>query len=147
MNLKQIFSELTFWWIFPLIRHGFKRPLTNVDVHVNIKLKEDEEPAVIVGNFSKEWEKEACASNPSLFKVVYRLCKRHFCLSGILFLMHVCTSFATPYIVYYLLQSIEEGRTDYVPIVCAIGLFAAYNLKSIFLAHANAQTVVMEYKV
>lgn len=63
-------SRLTFWYILPLLKLGYKRPLQPADVPPLPKADDPEPPTC---RFQLEWAKERVKSKPSLLRALFRV--------------------------------------------------------------------------
>jgi ATP-binding cassette, subfamily C (CFTR/MRP), member 1 len=64
-----VFSVLTFSWMTPLMKYGYKQYLTEEDLW---NLRKRDTTQATYDSFQKEWEKELAKKNPSLWFALFR---------------------------------------------------------------------------
>jgi hypothetical protein len=106
LSTTNFISYLSFWWVGPLLRLGWKRPLQLDDIW---DLCPEESSEVASNALLREWEKESKRENPSIFRASWRVYGHLFIGSGIImFLWFGVVIFQ----IYYLVTAVPSSGED-----------------------------------
>lgn len=131
-----VFSILTFSWMTPLMRDGYKKFLTEDDLW---NLAKRDTTKSTGGAFQKAWDRELKNKNgPSLWTAMFRAFSGPFFRGGIYKAVSDTLSFVQPQLLKLLINFVESYRTDAPqPIIrgaaIALGMFAVSAGQSIAL--------------
>ncbi|KAG2178766.1 hypothetical protein INT43_001612 [Umbelopsis isabellina] len=130
-----IFSRLTFSWLTPLMKLGYKQPLLMDDLW---NLKPEDQAAVIAERFEQNWEKEMKKKNPSLLRVLVATLGGPFIFAGVLKAVQDVLQFTQPLLLRELMgwvnsYSSGEPMPAYRGTFIAIGMFFTAISQTMFL--------------
>lgn len=130
-----IFSRLTFSWMTPLMKLGYKQPLLMDDLW---NLKPEDQSAVIAERFEQNWEKEMKKTNPSLLRVLVATLGGPFIFAGVLKAVQDVLQFTQPLLLRELMvwvnsYSSGEPMPAYRGTLIAVGMFLTAISQTMFL--------------
>eukprot|EP01071_Lankesteria_metandrocarpae_P003569 Lankesteria_metandrocarpae@DN3045_c0_g1_i1.p1 len=105
-NEVSIFSRLTFNWVTPIIRWGYRNIIEAKHLY---KLPKEQSSTVLMRKFNTEWGEEMKKPHGkrSLLKAIWRMVWRTFACGGMLKLVHDCLLFLDPLALRTLLKLME----------------------------------------
>ncbi|KAM7505799.1 hypothetical protein LguiB_004703 [Lonicera macranthoides] len=115
-----IFSRISFGWINPLMRLGYKRPLTEKDVW---KLDTWERTDTLNNKFQRCWAEESCRPRPWLLRALHRSLGGRFWWGGFWKIGNDLSQFVGPLILSQLLQSMQRGDPPSIGYIYAFSIF------------------------
>ncbi|KAI7871902.1 multi drug resistance-associated protein MRP [Spinellus fusiger] len=104
-----IFGRLTFHWMTPLMRLGYKKPLVTEDLW---ELKEEDQSAVIGEKFRIQWELEMKKKNPSLLRAIVVSLGGPFFVAAFFKLLQDVLQFTQPILLRSLMVWVSSHATD-----------------------------------
>ncbi|KAJ3222253.1 Multidrug resistance-associated protein 1 [Clydaea vesicula] len=122
-----IFQKITYSYIFPLFRIGYKNSLTNENLY---PIPHSLSTSVSLDNFEKIWSEELKLKTdtytPSLTKVILRLVRKDLIKAGIFFFFFSLASFVNPFLLSQLLLYISNSQNPLIETTLAQGLVWAF---------------------
>ncbi|KAI9475895.1 MAG: multi drug resistance-associated protein MRP [Benjaminiella poitrasii] len=130
-----IFSRLTFSWMTPLMRLGYKKPLTMDDLW---NLKTDDQSAIVGYKFQQNWEKESQKANPSLLRVLVKTLGGPYALSAFFKALQDILQFTQPMLLKRLMVWVTSYASDepepaYRGVLIAVAMFFTAICQTMFL--------------
>ncbi|KAI8975515.1 multi drug resistance-associated protein MRP [Mycotypha africana] len=127
-----IFGRLTFSWMTPLMRLGYKHPLTMDDLW---NLKSDDQSVNVGAEFQKNWQKELKKSKPSLLRALVMTLGGPFALAAAL---QDILQFTQPMLLKQLMVWVTsynspEPRPAYQGVLISIAMFITAICQTMFL--------------
>nr|XP_027086286.1 ABC transporter C family member 2-like [Coffea arabica]XP_027086287.1 ABC transporter C family member 2-like [Coffea arabica] len=116
-----IFSKITFAWVNPLMKLGYKRPLTEKDVW---KLDNWDRTETLNNMFQKCWVEESRRPNPWLLRALNRALGGRFWWGGFWKIWNDVSQFIGPMILNQLLKSMQDGDPAWIGYIYAFSIFA-----------------------
>ncbi|CDP05638.1 unnamed protein product [Coffea canephora] len=116
-----IFSKITFAWVNPLMKLGYKRPLTEKDVW---KLDNWDRTETLNNMFQKCWVEESRRPNPWLLRALNRALGGRFWWGGFWKIWNDVSQFIGPMILNQLLMSMQDGDPAWIGYIYAFSIFA-----------------------
>ncbi|XP_028549629.1 ABC transporter C family member 10 [Dendrobium catenatum] len=127
-----LFSKLSFWWLNPLMKKGYEKPLEEKDIP--LLGKEDQAESryfLFLERLNKLKQKQRTAS-PSVLRVIVSCHLDQILASGFFALLKVLTLSAGPLLLKSFINvSVGKGTSKYEGFVLAIALFLAKVLESL----------------
>ncbi|KAJ1892488.1 hypothetical protein LPJ66_006310, partial [Kickxella alabastrina] len=109
-----IFSQLTFSWMTPLLEAGFRKPLQMEDTW---ELGAEYRPQVATERFQRNWQAELQSGRPSLFRATMRTYGIPWMIGGLYKLIKDLVSFLNPILLSRLIGFVSKyGSADSEPI-------------------------------
>ncbi|KAF5736366.1 ABC transporter family protein [Tripterygium wilfordii] len=115
-----IFSKITFAWVNPLMKLGYKRPLTDKDIW---KLDTWDRTETLNSMFQKCWSKESQKPKPWLLRALNNSLGGRFWWGGFWKIGNDVSQFVGPLILNQLLQSMQRGDPAWIGYVYAFSIF------------------------
>lgn len=115
-----IFSKVFFGWMTPLMRQGYKRPITEKDVW---KLDTWDRTETLNSKFQRCWVEETQRPKPWLLRALNRSLGGRFWWGGFWKIGNDLSQFVGPLILNHLLQSMQQGDPAWVGYAYAFGIF------------------------
>ncbi|KAJ1735865.1 hypothetical protein LPJ61_000309 [Coemansia biformis] len=103
-----IFSQLTFSWMTPLLEQGFRKPLEMEDTW---ELARQYRPDVATAEFQRNWQAELKRPNPSLFRATARTYWMAWALAGFYKLVKDLVAFLNPILLARLIGFVSTYNT------------------------------------
>lgn len=130
-----IFSRLTFSWMTPLMKLGYKQPLMMDDLW---NLKPEDQAAVISERFEQNWDLEMKKKNPSLLRALWATLGGPFLFAGFFKAMQDLLQFTQPLLLRELMvwvnsYSTNEPQPPYRGTLIAVGMFLTAISQTMFL--------------
>ncbi|KAI8377534.1 multi drug resistance-associated protein MRP [Radiomyces spectabilis] len=130
-----IFGNLTFGWMTPLMRLGYQKPLIMDDLW---NLKHEDQSAVIGGSFEKYWSLEMKKEKPSLFWALTYSLGGPFILAALFKALQDVLQFTQPMLLKELIGWVGSYATNdpdpaYRGVLIAIGMFVTAVCQTMFL--------------
>ncbi|XP_027086286.2 ABC transporter C family member 2 [Coffea arabica] len=116
-----IFSKITFAWVNPLMKLGYKRPLTEKDVW---KLDNWDRTETLNNMFQKCWVEESRRPNPWLLRALNHALGGRFWWGGFWKIWNDVSQFIGPMILNQLLKSMQDGDPAWIGYIYAFSIFA-----------------------
>lgn len=122
-----VFSKLTFSWMTPMMKQGYKQFLTEEDLW---GLQQSDKTSTTGDKFDEAWQYELeHRKNPSLWRVMFKAYGTPYLLATVFKVLNDLAAFSQPQLLRYLIafcESYEKGRVEQ-PVVkgaaIAIGMF------------------------
>ncbi|KAJ1825710.1 hypothetical protein LPJ56_002546, partial [Coemansia sp. RSA 2599] len=109
-----IFSQLTFSWMTPLLEQGYRKPLQLEDTW---ELGFEYRPDIVTEQFQRNWRDELRSGRPSLFRATMRTYGAAWALSGFFKLIKDLVSFLNPILLSRLIGFVSRwGSSDPEPV-------------------------------
>ncbi|XP_059668430.1 ABC transporter C family member 2-like [Cornus florida] len=115
-----IFSQIAFGWMNPLMQLGYKRPLTEKDVW---KLDTWDRTETLNSTFQRCWAEESCRPKPWLLRALNRSLGPRFWWGGFWKIGNDLSQFVGPLILNRLLQSMQQGDPAWTGYLYAFSIF------------------------
>ncbi|KAF6167459.1 hypothetical protein GIB67_031660 [Kingdonia uniflora] len=115
-----IFSKIYFGWMTPLMRQGYKRPITERDIW---KLDSWDRTETLNNKFQRCWLEETQKPRPWLLRALNRSVGGRFWLGGVFKIGNDLSQFVGPVILNLLLQSMQQGDPPQTGYVYALAIF------------------------
>ncbi|KAK7322538.1 hypothetical protein VNO77_25923 [Canavalia gladiata] len=115
-----LFSRLCFGWITPLMKQGYKKPITEKDVWKLDKLDQTE---TLAEKFQKYWMLEFQSSNPWLLRALNNSLGKRFWCGGIYKIGYDLSQFVGPILLNHLLNSMQRGEPSWIGYIYAFSIF------------------------
>ncbi|KAL3522804.1 hypothetical protein ACH5RR_015638 [Cinchona calisaya] len=115
-----ILSKVTFAWVNPLMKLGYRRPLTDKDVW---KLDTWDRTETLVNTFHKCWVEESQRPKPWLLRALNRALGGRFWWGGFWKIGNDLSQFIGPMILNKLLKSMQDGDPAWIGYVYAFSIF------------------------
>lgn len=115
-----IFSFILFNWMTPLMRLGFKRPLTDKDIW---QLDSWDTTEKLYESFQKAWNEERAKPNPWLLRALTRSLGARFWLGGVFKIGNDAAQFVGPIFLNLLLESLQQREPVWKGYVYAGSIF------------------------
>ncbi|ESQ33830.1 hypothetical protein EUTSA_v10006558mg [Eutrema salsugineum] len=119
------FTGIFFDWITPLMKLGYRKPITEKDVW---QLDKWDETETLIKTFKRCWIEECRRSKPWLLRALNNSLGGRFWLGGIFKIGHDLSQFVGPVILSNLLQSMQKGDPAWVGYVYAFSIFVGVTL-------------------
>ncbi|CAE6486674.1 unnamed protein product [Rhizoctonia solani] len=95
-----VYSRLTFSWMSPLMELGYKRFITEKDVHA---LSPEDAAHALSDKLQSQWTKQLGSSNPSLWKALFRAYGGPYAIAAMTRIFRDILAFTEPQLLRYLL--------------------------------------------
>ncbi|CAL5409234.1 unnamed protein product [Camellia sinensis] len=115
-----LFSRICFGWMTPLMRQGYKRPITEKDVW---KLDTWDETETLIKKFHICWAEESKRSKPWLLRALNNSLGGRFWFGGLFKIGNDLSQFVGPVLLNHLLQSMEQGDPAWIGYIYAFFIF------------------------
>lgn len=123
LSTAGFFSIMSFWWLNPLMKKGYEKPLEEKDIP---ELGEIDRAGTQYSNFLDKLNHKRQTSKPSIFWTIVSCHKREIFVSGFFALLKVLTLSAGPMILNAFIKvSLGQAAFKYEGYVLAVGLFFA----------------------
>ncbi|CAN1302447.1 ABC transporter C family member 2 [Linum perenne] len=133
-----IFSNIIFAWMSPLMKLGYKRPITEKDVW---KLDTWDQTETLNDRFQKCWAEESPKLKPWLLRPLHSSLGGRFWWGGFWKIGNDASQFVGPLLLNQLLQSMQAGDPAWIGYIYAfsifVGVVAAVFRKSLRLTHES----------
>ncbi|KAH7654349.1 Xenobiotic-transporting ATPase protein [Dioscorea alata] len=120
-----VFSRIFFEWVTPLMKQGYKRPITEKDVW---KLDSWDETETLIKKFQKCWQEESQRQKPWLLRALHQSLGGRFWLGGLFKIGNDASQFVGPIILELLLESMQQGDPSWNGYIYAFSIFAGVTL-------------------
>ncbi|PIA50779.1 hypothetical protein AQUCO_01200196v1 [Aquilegia coerulea] len=120
-----IFSKIHFGWMTPLMKQGFKQPLTEKDVW---KLDTWDQTETLNSKFQRCWLDEYQKSKPWLLRALNSSVGGRFWWGGFFKIGNDLSQFVGPVILKHLLQSMQNGDPAWIGYIYAFSIFVGVAL-------------------
>ncbi|XAR72527.1 Xenobiotic-transporting ATPase [Bertholletia excelsa] len=120
-----IFSKIFFGWMTPLMRQGYKRPITEKDVW---KLDTWDQTETLIKKFQICWAKESQRPKPWLLRALNHSLGGRFWFGGLFKIGNDLSQFVGPVLLNHLLQSMEQGDPAWIGYIYAFSIFVGVSL-------------------
>ncbi|KAI5671046.1 hypothetical protein M9H77_11410 [Catharanthus roseus] len=114
------FIEITFAWMQPLMKLGYRRPLTDKDVW---KLDTWDRTETLINVFQKCWVEESQRTKPWLLRALHRALGGRFWWGGFWKIGNDVSQFIGPLILNQLLKSMQQGEPAWIGYIYAFLIF------------------------
>ncbi|KAF2261083.1 multidrug resistance-associated protein 1 [Lojkania enalia] len=104
-----VFSILTFSWMTPLMKHGYKTFLTQDDLW---NLRKRDSTRATSGNFYKAWNYELEKKHPSLWLALFRAFGNPYFRGALIKTISDVLNFVQPQLLRLLISFVDSYRTD-----------------------------------
>ncbi|KAL8138386.1 LOW QUALITY PROTEIN: hypothetical protein V2J09_004387 [Rumex salicifolius] len=120
-----IFSKIFFSWMHPLMKLGYKRPLTEKDVW---KLDTWDRTETLYSNFQRSWVQESGKQKPWLLRALNSSLGGRFWWGGFWKIGNDLSQFVGPLLLNSLLQSMQRGDPPWIGYIYAFSIFVGVSL-------------------
>ncbi|GLJ53349.1 hypothetical protein SUGI_1137540 [Cryptomeria japonica] len=120
-----LFSRIFFSWMTPLMREGYKRPITDKDVW---QLDTWDQTETLYNNFQRCWEEECTKPKPWLLRALNRSLGARFWFGGMFKIGNDATQFVGPIVLSLLLESMQRGDPAWIGYLYAAVIFLGVTL-------------------
>ncbi|KAI8987272.1 multi drug resistance-associated protein MRP [Mycotypha africana] len=127
---NNIFGRLTFSWLTPLMRLGYKRIITDDDLW---NLSQENQAQTMNAKFQKNWQNELKKERPSLFRALAFTLGRYFMIAAPMLLSALMAWVAS--------HLTDDPQPAYRGIMIALGMFVTAVSQTMFL-HQYFQTML-----
>ncbi|XP_047166488.1 ABC transporter C family member 12-like [Vigna umbellata] len=115
-----VFSRICFGWITPLMKQGYRKPVTEKDVW---KLDKWDETETLTEKFQNCWMLEFQSSNPCLLRALNRSLGKRFWMGGFFKIGNDLSQFVGPILLNHLLDSMQRGDPSWIGYIYAFSIF------------------------
>ncbi|KAF3450335.1 hypothetical protein FNV43_RR06415 [Rhamnella rubrinervis] len=115
-----LFSRITFSWMNPLMKLGYRRPITEKDVW---KLDTWDRTETLNAKFQRCWAEESRKPKPWLLRALNNSLGGRFWWGGFWKIGNDLSQFVGPLILNHLLQSMQQGEPAWIGYVYAFSIF------------------------
>ncbi|XWS55359.1 hypothetical protein CRYUN_Cryun10bG0167800 [Craigia yunnanensis] len=126
-----IFSKIFFAWVSPLMKQGYRRPITEKDVW---KLDTWDRAETVNNKFQKYWAEESRRPKPWLLRALNSSLGGRFWWGGFWKIGNDLSQFVGPLILNRLLQSMQQGDPSWIGYIYAFSIFVGVVLGVLFEA-------------
>ncbi|KAJ8758792.1 hypothetical protein K2173_000513 [Erythroxylum novogranatense] len=126
-----IISKIFFAWMGPLMKLGYKRPITDKDIW---KLDTWDRTETLNNRFQKCWAEESQRPKPWLLRALNSSLGGRFWWGGFWKIGNDVSQFVGPLILNQLLKSMQEGDPAWIGYIYAFSIFAGVFLGVLFEA-------------
>ncbi|KAJ6886454.1 hypothetical protein NC651_026975 [Populus alba x Populus x berolinensis] len=116
-----IISKIVFGWMSPLMKLGYRRPITEKDVW---KLDTWDRTETLNDRFQKSWAEELRKPKPWLLRALHSSLGGRFWWGGFWKIGNDASQFVGPLVLNQLLKSMQEGDPAWIGYVYAFSIFA-----------------------
>ncbi|CAA0823750.1 ABC transporter C family member 2 [Striga hermonthica] len=127
-----IFSRIYIDWMTPLMRQGYKKPITEKDVW---KLDSWDQTEILFSRFQYSWVKESQRPKPWLLRALNHSLGGRFWYGGCYKIGSDLSELAGPVLLNHLLKSLERGNPPWLGYVYALSIFLSVSLGVLCEAH------------
>ncbi|WJX30575.1 Multidrug resistance-associated protein 9 [Trifolium repens] len=124
-----ILSRLSFGWITPLMKQGYRKPITEKDVW---KLDKWDQTETLNENFQRCWMSEFESSNPWLLRALNSSLGKRFWIGGIFKIGNDLSQFVGPILLNHLLASMQNGDPSWIGYIYAFSIFVGVSVGILF---------------
>ncbi|KAF2310829.1 hypothetical protein GH714_017491 [Hevea brasiliensis] len=139
-----IFSKTIFAWMNPIMKLGYKRPLTEKDIW---KLDMWDRTETLNDRFQKCWAEESRRPNPWLLRALNSSLGGRFWWGGFWKIGNDVSQFVGPLLLNQLLQSMQEGDPAWIGYIYAFSIFAGVVLGVLFEAQYFQNVMRIGYRL
>ncbi|GAU16434.1 hypothetical protein TSUD_117830 [Trifolium subterraneum] len=118
-------SRLSFGWITPLMKQGYRKPVTEKDVW---KLDKWDQTETLNEKFQKCWNTEFESSNPWLLRALNSSLGKRFWFGGIFKIGNDLSQFVGPILLNHLLSSMQNGDPSWIGYIYAFSIFVGVSV-------------------
>ncbi|ESW20774.1 hypothetical protein PHAVU_005G013500 [Phaseolus vulgaris] len=115
-----VFSRISFGWITPLMKQGYRKPVTEKDVW---KLDKWDEAETLTEKFQNCWKSEFQSSNPCLLRALNSSLGKRFWMGGIFKIGNDLSQFVGPILLNHLLDSMQREDPSWIGYIYAFSIF------------------------
>lgn len=112
IEYANVFSILTFSWMTPMMRYGYKEFLTQDDLW---NLRKSDTTRTTSGRFEEAWEYELEKKKPSLWFAMFRAFGGPYYLGAVIKTVSDCLAFVQPQLLRYLIAFVDSYRRGNEP--------------------------------
>ncbi|KAM6551931.1 hypothetical protein CsatB_001739 [Cannabis sativa] len=120
-----VISNVYFGWLNPLIKKGYKKPLTEKDVW---HLDTWDHTETLINKFHKCWAEESQRSKPWLLRALNNSIGGRFWFGGLFKIFYDLLQFVGPVLLSQLLQSMQRGDPSWIGYIYAFLIFAGVSV-------------------
>ncbi|KAK6917096.1 ABC transporter-like, ATP-binding domain [Dillenia turbinata] len=120
-----IFSRIYFGWMTPLMKKGYKKPITENDVW---KLDTWDQTETLISRFLSCWVEESHRPKPWLLRALNSSLGGRFWCGGLFKIGNDLSQFVGPVLLNHLLQSMEQGDPAWIGYMYAFFIFVGVSL-------------------
>ncbi|KAF4398458.1 hypothetical protein G4B88_025437 [Cannabis sativa] len=120
-----VISNVYFGWLNPLIKKGYKKPLTEKDVW---HLDTWDQTETLINKFHKCWAEESQRSKPWLLRALNNSIGGRFWFGGLFKIFYDLLQFVGPVLLSQLLQSMQRGDPSWIGYIYAFLIFAGVSV-------------------
>ncbi|OMO92327.1 hypothetical protein COLO4_17671 [Corchorus olitorius] len=120
-----IFSKIFFSWVSPLMKQGYRKPITEKDVW---KLDTWDRTETLNNKFQQCWAEESQRPKPWLLRALNRSLGGRFWWGGFWKIGNDLSQFVGPLVLDQLLQSMQQGDPAWIGYVYAFSIFVGVAL-------------------
>ncbi|XP_077243837.1 multidrug resistance-associated protein 2 [Tasmannia lanceolata] len=139
-----IFNQIFFGWMTPLMKQGYKRPITEKDVW---KLDSWDQTETLYSKFQKCWLEESQRPKPWLLRALHCSLGGRFWLGGVFKIGNDASQFVGPVILNLLLQSMQQGDPAWIGYIYAFSIFLGVALGVLFEAQYFQNVMRVGYRL
>lgn len=114
------FSKIFFEWMTPLMKLGYERPITELDIW---KLDTWDQTENLYNNFQRCWEEECSKAKPWLLRALNRSLGARFWFGGLFKIGNDASQFVGPIVLSLLLESMQRGEPAWIGYLYATSIF------------------------
>ncbi|KAG8652165.1 ABC transporter C family member 2 isoform X1 [Manihot esculenta] len=139
-----IFSKTIFAWMNPIMKLGYKRPLTEKDIW---KLDTWDRTETLNNRFQKCWAEESQRPKPWLLRALNSSLGGRFWWGGFWKIGNDVSQFVGPLLLNQLLQSMQEGDPAWIGYIYAFSIFAGVVFGVLFEAQYFQNVMRVGYRL
>ncbi|XP_057833257.2 ABC transporter C family member 2 [Cryptomeria japonica] len=114
------FSRIFFSWMTPLMREGYKRPVSDKDIW---QLDTWDQTETLYNNFQRCWEEECKKPKPWLLRALNSSLGARFWFGGMFKIGNDASQFVGPIVLALLLESMQRGDPAWIGYLYAAAIF------------------------
>ncbi|CAO2823372.1 unnamed protein product [Amaranthus hypochondriacus] len=139
-----IFSKIVFSWMNPLMKLGYKRPLTEKDIW---KLDTWDQTETLISKFQSCWVEESRKQNPWLLGALNRSLGGRFWWGGFWKIGNDLLQFVGPLLLNSLLKSMQQGDPTWIGYIYAFSIFVGVVLGVLWEAQYFQNVMRVGYRL
>ncbi|KAK4621949.1 Metal resistance protein [Fulvia fulva] len=112
LEYADIFSKLTFSWMTPIMKYGYKEYLTQDDLW---NLRKRDTTRATAGDFEEAWEQQLEKKKPSLWIAMFSAFGGPYLSGAVIKTMSDCLAFVQPQLLRFLISFVDSYRPGNVP--------------------------------
>lgn len=124
-----IFSTLTFGWLTPMIKYGYKTPLEDSDIWY---LSKNDRTKTVFAKLDKNWQEERKKDKPSMFRALRKTFIFKFFLAWLFKFGNDAAQFLGPIMLQYLIENATSSHPSITTgVALSCGMFAGQVLGAV----------------